>query len=145
MSRVINGEFVRKVPRELKEQLSTRYHPYLDPPISILEMSAQEKFTARIDAYDNFNHHVHTYIGYLRRYQAKRIHIINLCEDMIALEKDMVTVQKKMEAAGKTIVENLPSHVCNYPKEEDDDTEVALGPEIRPDSPEAIAPPSPEF
>lgn len=100
---------LRRVPRSVEAALTQRYHPYFTPPISIQMMASPRYFHDRIEAFDKFNHHVTTYIGYLRRYEGARNRIRELSREMSVLEERMIEVHKKMEEAGREVVENLSS------------------------------------
>lgn len=95
---------VRVIPTSLMEKLSRRYHPYFaKPSVNIIEMSQEDNFEERIEAFDTFNHLVSTYIGDLRQYHAKREAIKTLCTEMKTLEKHMLELHDRMYEQHETI------------------------------------------
>jgi len=125
-------QVLRRIPSSVYNDLTARYHPYLGPPISINMMAHPRYFHDRIESYDKFNHNVFTFIGYLRRYEAKREQIRSLGKDMSELEKKMIEVHKCMSEAGKEIMSNLPcvetTEIEVESEEEDEDEEITVQP-----------------
>ena len=150
---------LRRVPEEVRSGMSTRYHPYLAPPISLKQMAARRYFHDRIEAFDKFNHHAFTLGGYLRRYESKRRQIEELGKDMTELEEKMIELHKKMESEGREVVANISSvsdSDCDTDSEEDlneyedevelddikADEEITLTPAV---VPPPLPPPLPSF
>lgn len=123
-------QVLRRIPSTIYSEMSVRYHPYLGPPVSINMMAHPRYFHDRVEAYDKFNHHVSTFIGYLRRYEAKREQIRSLGKDMTELEKKMVEIHAKMNEAGKEITSNLSCVEIDdvAVESEDEDEEITIQP-----------------
>lgn len=109
----------------IRRLLRKRYHPYLHSSASVHELASPMSFDDRIEAYDQFNHHSMTFVGYLRQYNSKRRLLTDLKDEILDLERKMIETHRRMVCDGRNLAALVPD-ISSSEEDEDDDL-VNLG------------------